>query len=97
MDGTIRYDYGSNYGHLDDIASAIQGAQECREGLIGALNALGGSGALVGQTADQHHTLQMQCAQNMDGIHTDMHATHQRATECQITNAQLDNRCAGSF
>ena len=97
MDGTIRYDYAANYGYLDDIQAAIQGAQECREGLTGALNHMSGSGALVGVTADQHHTVQTQCSQNMDGILTDMHGTHQRAIECQVNNAQLDNHCAGSI
>jgi CheY-like chemotaxis protein len=97
MSDTIYYQYGANYGHLDDIQSAIQAAHECRENINAAFNALNSSGCYVGEAATALHAAHQQCSQQMDGILTDLQATQQQGVECQVNNAQLDGRCASNL
>jgi hypothetical protein len=90
MSDTIFYNYGANYGHLDDIQGAINAASEVRDSVHGAFNAL--TSVYEGEAASALQTVHQQSSDKMDGHISDMQATHQRAVERQMLTAQQDHQ-----
>lgn len=95
MSDTIYYNYGANYGHLDDIQASINAANEVRENVHAAFTAL--TSVYEGEAANALQAVHQQSSQKMDGIISDMHGTHQRAVERQMFTAQQDQQLAAGL
>jgi uncharacterized protein YukE len=95
MSDQIYYNYGANYGHLDDINASINAASQVRENVHGAFNAL--TAVYEGNAAHGLQQAHQQCSQKMDGVCSDLQTTHNQAVERQALTAQQDQQLSGNF
>jgi uncharacterized protein YukE len=95
MDGTIRYEYGSNYASLDDIQGRTNDAQALRDEVNKVFSAL--SGVYEGQAAGALQQKQIQISSMMDNILNEITQTRSGGNQSQQDAAALDNHLAGGF
>jgi uncharacterized protein YukE len=95
MDGTIRYDYGSNYASLDDIQGRTNDAQALRDEVNKVFTAL--SGVYEGQAAAALQQKHIEISSMMDNILNEITQTRSGGNQSQEDAAALDNHLAGGF
>jgi uncharacterized protein YukE len=95
MDGTIRYDYGSNYASLDDIQGRTNDAQALRDEVNKVFSAL--SGVYEGDAAATLQQKHIQISQMMDSILNEITQTRSGGNQSQEDAAALDRHLAGGF
>jgi uncharacterized protein YukE len=95
MDGTIRYDYGSNYASLDDIQGRTNDAQALRDEVNKVFTAL--SGVYEGDAATTLQQKHIQISQMMDNILNEITQTRSGGNQSQEDAAALDKHLAGGF
>jgi uncharacterized protein YukE len=92
---TILYNYGQNYDFLDGIKSNINDATALREDVHKVFNAL--TDVYTGEAATGLQAAHAQCSQTMDGVISDMTATHAQGVERQATTAAQDAQLSQNF
>ena len=95
MDGTIRYDYGSNYASLDDIQGRTNDAQALRDEVNKVFTAL--SGVYEGQAAAALQQKHIEISAMMDNILNEITQTRSGGNQSQEDASALDNHLAGGF
>lgn len=92
---TIRYDYGSNYDHLDAIQSNLNDAQALREEVEKVFSVL--STVYEGQAADALQQKHQQVSALMDNVINDITHTRAGGAQQQEDTRALDAHLAGNF
>lgn len=95
MDGTIRYEYGSNYASLDDIQGRTNDAQALRDEVNKVFTAL--TGVYEGQAAGALQQKHIEISQMMDNILTEITQTRSGGNQSQEDARALDGHLAGGF
>lgn len=95
MDGTIRYDYGSNYASLDDIQGRTNDAQALRDEVNKVFTAL--AGVYEGQAAGALQQKHIEISAMMDNILNEITQTRSGGNQSQEDAAALDGHLAGGF
>jgi uncharacterized protein YukE len=95
MDGTIRYDYGSNYASLDDIQGRTNDAQALRDEVNKVFSAL--TGVYEGDAASALQQKHIQISQMMDNVLNEITQTRSGGNQSQEDAAALDKHLAGGF
>lgn len=95
MDGTIRYDYASNYDALDAIQANLNDANALRDQVQKVFSVL--STVYEGQAAAALQQRHQQISGMMDGIIQDIASTRSSGNQQQEDAHSLDAHLAGNF
>lgn len=95
MDGTIRYEYGSNFASLDDIQGRTNDAQALRDEVNKVFSAL--AGVYEGDAAARLQQKHIEISQMMDSILTEITQTRSGGNQSQDDAKALDAHLAGGF
>jgi uncharacterized protein YukE len=95
MDGTIRYEYGSNFASLDDIQGRTNDAQALRDEVNKVFTAL--AGVYEGDAAARLQQRHIEISQMMDSVLAEITQTRSGGNQSQEDAKALDSHLAGGF
>lgn len=95
MDGTIRYEYGSNFASLDDIQGRTNDAQAMRDEVNKVFTAL--TGVYEGQAAGALQQRHIDISSLLDNVLNEITHARSGGNQSQDDAAALDNHLAGGF